>query len=184
MAIKRYPIVRFPAASLAKTATPVVAFDKSLDRTIQRMIPTMREAIGIGLAANQVGLPLSLAVIEYKPAKHDNLSEAVPVLAIVNPVILAYCQELDEMKEGCLSCPGIEVAIRRSTSITVRYQTEQGEAVEQTISGFPARIYQHEIDHLNGKVILDRAHGQKALIAAYRADPEGFTARATGVTKR
>jgi len=152
----------------------VTEFGKPLERIVQRMIPTMRDAVGIGLAANQVGLPLSLAVIEYEPKRTEAQDERVPVHAIVNPVILTYGSELDQVEEGCLSCLGIEVPVQRSTSITVRYQSVDGAVHETEITGFAARIYQHEIDHLNGFTILDRAHGKRALVEAYRANPARF----------
>jgi len=183
MSIPLYPIVHFPHDVLATTTQPVTNFGKPLEKIIKRMIPTMRGAEGIGLAANQVGLSLQLAVIEYVPREQHKRgekklrSEHVPLHAIVNPSIMTYSDEEEEMTEGCLSCPGIEVKVWRSTSITVRYQQEDGESVEKVVTGFPARIYQHEIDHLNGLVILDRAHGQKAVIAAYRANPSEFVAR-------
>lgn len=177
MSVPLYPIVAYPANILRHTADPVVHFDAALKRIVKRMIPTMREAIGIGLAANQVGLPIALAVIEYKPVKNDRLSQPVPVHAIVNPKIVSMSDETDQLEEGCLSCPGIELPIRRSTSIVVEFQTIDGERVTKTVIGFPARIYQHEIDHLNGTTILDRAEGHTALLEAYRANPAKFLNR-------
>ena len=171
-------IVYYPADVLARNCEKVTEFGKPLEKLVRRMVPTMYEAIGVGLAANQVGLSKALAVIEYIPSRDEDKDELVPLHAIVNPEILEYGPETDEMEEGCLSCPGIEVNIRRSTWIRVRAQSLDGETFEDTISGFAARIYQHEIDHLNGLLILDRAHGQKALLEAYRANPQSFIDKA------
>lgn len=178
MTIPIYPIVTYPDPGLARPTKPVSAFDHALERIIKRMVPTMRHAEGVGLAANQVGLQLSLATVEHLPAgRQENRGtkkERVALHAIVNPVILDASDEREEMMEGCLSCPGIEVKVARSVTITVRYHSPNGTLVERTIDGFEARIYQHEIDHLHGLTILDRAHGQRALIDAYRANPGRF----------
>ena len=173
MSVPTYEIVLYGDPILAQPTNQVSQFGKPLERIVKRMIPTMRDAVGVGLAANQAGMPLRLAVIEYEPKRNEK-AERIPVHAIVNPEILARGTEFDSVEEGCLSCPGIEVPVRRATSITVRYQSIDGEIHEETISGFGARIYQHEIDHLDGFTILDRANGQRALVEAYRANPARF----------
>ncbi len=176
MSIPLYPIVTYPAAILAQPAAPVTAFGRPLERIIKRMVPTMRRADGIGLATNQVGLPHSLAVIEYLPRRdrRRRMTDALPLQTLVNPRILELGAEQDERSEGCLSCPGIELMIRRPTRIVVEFQTPDGKLTTQSVTGFPARIYQHEIDHLQGTLILDRAQGQRALVEAYRSKPSEF----------
>ena len=177
--VPTFDIIQYPASILMQPCKQVTTFDAALEQTIQRMRPTMHDAIGVGLASTQINSPYSFAVIEFRPGKNDDPDEIVPFHAIINPKILEYGDEQDEMEEGCLSCPGIEVKIRRATTIRVRAQDIDGREYEQTIDGFAARIYQHEIDHLNGLLILDRAHGQKALLEAYRANPKTFADKVT-----
>lgn len=174
MPIPLYQIVRYPAPALANPTNPVITGGLGLERIVKRMVPTMRAVDGVGLASNQVGLSLSLATIEYRPRQQRDAPERVPLHVIVNPVILESSVEVSELQEGCLSCPGIELVVPRSTRIVVRFQNLTGQTVTETVSGFKARIYQHEIDHLNGQTILDQARGQRAIIAAYRAHPARF----------
>ena len=178
MSIPPYPIIHYPAVVLTAPTQPVVHFDKPLERIVKRLVPTMRQADGVGLAAPQVGLSRSLAVIEYVPRadRTARSTKPIPLHAIINPTILNYGGELDELAEGCLSCPDIELLVRRSTTIVVEFFSIDGKKTTKTVRGFAARIYQHEIDHLNGTLILDKAHGQRALIKAYRADPTRFKA--------
>lgn len=178
MSVPVYTITKFPAEILAQPTSAVTDFGKPLERVIKRMVPTMHQADGVGLAGNQVGLALSVAVIEYQPRSKRDRGERVALHTIVNPLILETSKETDDMTEGCLSCPGIEVVVTRPAGIVVAYQDETGVRIQRTVSGFEARIYQHEIDHLNGLTILDRAKtGQSAVVDAYRANPAAFAQR-------
>jgi peptide deformylase len=174
MSVPQYRILTYPNPLLAVPTARVTTFGPTLERIVKRMVPTMRAVDGVGLAGNQVELSLSLATVECRPRRVRDEVERIPLHTLVNPVIVAASDDLDELKEGCLSCPGIEVLVLRSTQVTVRFQTPTGQLVTETVTGFKARIYQHEIDHLNGRTILDRASGQRALIAAYRANPTRF----------
>ena len=108
----------------------------------------MRDAFGIGLAATQLGVPHRLLVYRVEPDS--------PVNALVNPEIEWSSKEDEIFEEGCLSLPGVHVDVERSIHVRVRAQDETGEAVSVEASGLEARVIQHEIDHLDGVLILDR----------------------------
>jgi peptide deformylase len=126
-----------------------------LNNLIATMFHTMRAAKGVGLAAPQIGEPLQLAVIGFE-GEH---------VVLINPTILGYGKEQDEMWEGCLSLPGVRGVVPRPSSIVVRYTDAQGITIKREIEGYMARIFQHEIDHLNGTVYVDRITDIKTLIA-------------------
>lgn len=153
-------IIFYPDPRLRKISEPVTRFDDDLARLASRMLELMREERGVGLAAPQVGINLRMFVMN-----HDGKPENDRI--IVNPQLLdAEGHETDE--EGCLSLPHIRAQIDRSTKLVLRAQDVTGRPIEQTGEGFIARIWQHETDHLNGVLLLDRM---------------GFTAR-MGVRKK
>ena len=138
-------------------------------REIQKLIDTMRtcmhEAPGVGLAAPQVGLALQLAVIEDREEYHKDVSEAllqererspVPFHVIVNPVLEEVGGETAEFFEGCLSLSGFSALVPRARIVRVTCLDERGEAKVIEASGWYARILQHEVDHLNGALYIDR----------------------------
>lgn len=138
-------------------------------REIQKLIDTMRtcmhEAPGVGLAAPQVGLALQLAVIEDREDYHKDVSEAllqererspVPFHVIVNPVLEEVGGETAEFFEGCLSLSGFSALVPRARIVRVTCLDERGEAKVIEASGWYARILQHEVDHLNGALYIDR----------------------------
>jgi peptide deformylase len=129
------------------------------------MQETMRDAPGVGLAAPQIGLPLQLAVIEDRPEytrdiSADRLAErqrqAVPFQVLINPRIVEQSSEQVEFFEGCLSLAGFSALVKRSRQVAVEYRDERGEARRIEAQGWYARILQHEIDHLNGRLYIDR----------------------------
>ncbi|RKZ19728.1 peptide deformylase [bacterium] len=134
----------FPDPVLREKAQEVKRFDEGIREVIQRMRRIMQEAEGIGLAAPQIGILQRIIV-------GDTGEERV---AIVNPEILQAEGE-DVMEEGCLSIPGVYIEIRRPTWIKVRGIDENGDEKEWEIEGLLARVVQHEIDHLNGTLIVD-----------------------------
>ena len=138
-------------------------------REIQKLIESMRavmhEAPGVGLAAPQLGLPLRLAVIEDREEYHKDVSEAllkererspVPFHAIVNPTLETIGEESAEFFEGCLSVSGFSALVLRARAVRVTCLDEHGESKVIEASGWYARILQHEIDHLNGMLYIDR----------------------------
>ena len=128
------------------------------------MRDTMRDAPGVGLAAPQIGLAIQLAVIEDQPSYVQGIPQevlaqrertAVPFLVLVNPKIVEYSSETVEFFEGCLSVAGFSALVRRSRSVRVEYLDENAQPKTIEASGWFARILQHEIDHLNGRLYID-----------------------------
>ena len=120
------------------------------------MIRTMRSSGGVGLAAPQVGVPLRIAVMEMHPTElRPRLAQRGP-LTIVNPRIVSYGTRSTSSWEGCLSFMQLRGRVPRSNSVTVEYQATGGEVVREIATGLWARIFQHEIDHLDGIVYVDR----------------------------
>jgi len=131
---------------------------------IQRMIYTMRRAPGVGLAAPQIGESLALAVMEMRPnPTRPNIARKGPIV-IVNPKITKYSSKKVSDWEGCLSFGGVRAQVPRSESITVEYYNEHGEKIVEKATGLWARIFQHEIDHLNGFVYVDRVKDTKSFM--------------------
>jgi len=133
---------------LRTKARPVDRFDDGLRHEVQRMGLLMNDALGIGLAATQVGVPHRVLVYRVE---HDS-----PVNALVNPEILWCSKDSEAMEEGCLSLPTVHVDVERPIHVRVRACDEHGEEILIEASGLEARVIQHEIDHLDGVLILDR----------------------------
>ncbi len=133
---------------LRATALPVERFDEALQREVQRMGELMHDALGVGLAATQLGVLHRLLV--YRAYPEDQLT------ALVNPVIEWRSDELEAAEEGCLSLPGVHVEVERPASVRVRALDEHGEELKIEAEGLTARVIQHEVDHLDGVLILDR----------------------------
>jgi peptide deformylase len=149
----------------ARPLTPSEILTDEIQRLIRDMQETMRDAPGVGLAAPQVGLPLQLAVIEdreelWKALSPEEIAEKerrpVPFHVIVNPRIVHLGDEQRCFYEGCLSLAGFSAVVPRSGTIRVEYLDEKGEFHDAEISGWYARILQHEIDHLLGTLYIDR----------------------------
>ncbi len=137
---------------LKSRATPVKEFDESLEHLAEEMIRVMREAEGVGLAANQIGRLKRIFVAVYREDEEGEVQE----FAIVNPVIEERSETTEKDIEGCLSIPETRVEVERPTAVTVSGQDPSGEPVSIEAEGLLARIFQHEIDHLDGVLILDR----------------------------
>ncbi len=133
---------------LRSRALKVAAFDGNLRDQVRRMAQLMEEALGIGLAATQVGL--MNRVLVYRIDADGALA------ALVNPVLEWAGDEREAMEEGCLSLPGVLVEVERPVHVRVRAQDESGEDILIEASGLEARVIQHEMDHLDGVLILDR----------------------------
>ena len=128
----------------------------NLSELIQNMIETMQKADGVGLAGPQVGLPVSLFVVDLDVLKDDYPEYEGFVHAYINPEIVEVGDETELIEEGCLSLPGIHESVRRPTRIHALYTDEQGVDHDEWIEGFLARVFQHEYDHLEGKLFVDR----------------------------
>lgn len=141
-------IRRFGDPVLKSRATVVDRFDDALRAQVGRMGGLMHDALGVGLAAPQVGL--SQRVLVYR------LGAEAPLMALVNPQIEWSSDEQETMEEGCLSIPAVHVDVERPVHVRVRAQDETGAGRLVEASGLEARVIQHEIDHLDGVLILDR----------------------------
>ena len=133
---------------LRSTALPVERFDEELRAEAERMDELMQAALGVGLAATQVGILHRLLV--YRAYPED------PTTALVNPVLEWVSEEREAAEEGCLSLPGIHVEVERPARVRVRAQDTAGAELLVEADGLEARVIQHEIDHLDGILILDR----------------------------
>jgi peptide deformylase len=133
---------------LKSRATPVDRFDDSLRRQVSRMAGLMNDAVGVGLAAPQLGISQRLLVYRVGPD--------APLVALANPEIEWSSEDEEVAEEGCLSIPGILVDVERPVFVRVRAQDENGDDRVVEASGLEARVIQHEVDHLNGVLILDR----------------------------
>ncbi len=145
---------------LKTRAAPVETFDDSLARLTEEMLATMRENDGVGLAANQVGRLKRVLVASVEDEDY----------VIVNPVLSELSETTEQGQEGCLSIPGINVEVDRPTAVTVTGQDASGEPLRIEAKDMLARVLQHEVDHLDGVLILDRTDRQsrKAAMREWR----------------
>ena len=134
---------------LKSSATPVDRFDDSLRTQVSRMAGIMEDAIGIGLAAPQLGISQRLLIYRVGPD--------APLIALANPELEWAGEEREEGEEGCLSIPGVALEVERPVHVRVRARDEHGEQRLVEASGLEARVLQHEMDHLDGVLLLDRA---------------------------
>ena len=144
-------VLRQPAKRIAKV-------DDKIRAIIKEMLQTMYSADGIGLAAPQVGIHKQLIVIDCDPQNSDN-----PPLVLINPKIVKYSSQVCDSEEGCLSIPGVYLPVTRPESIEVTYKNENGKPSKLKASGLLSRAIQHEMDHLNGVMFVDRVENSLAL---------------------
>jgi peptide deformylase len=133
---------------LRTKARPIERFDDALREEIERMAHLMDDALGVGLAATQVGVVHRLLV--YR------VMQSGPVAALINPEVEWSGRDTEAMEEGCLSLPGVLVEVDRPLHVRVRALNEYGEPIKIEATGLEARVIQHEMDHLDGVLILDR----------------------------
>ena len=152
-------IVTLPDPVLKRKARPVHKFDKNLQTLLDDMVETMRDAPGVGLAAPQIGLSERIIVIEYYERDEDEEVEAAPkkVWALINPEIVKTSDERLMGVEGCLSIPGLVGEVERHAEVHVKGLNRHGRPMKVKAKGWLARIFQHEIDHLNGVLFTERA---------------------------
>jgi len=143
-------IKKYPAPVLKKKATAVSVFDEDLQKLIDDMVETMYAAPGVGLAAPQVGVSKRLAVIDISSRDDQH-----PLIVLINPCVLRTAGEV-EFEEGCLSIPEYTAKVKRSESLVVRAHDRNGDEVEIEADGLLAIALQHEIDHLDGFLLIDR----------------------------
>jgi peptide deformylase len=151
-------IALLPDPVLRRKAKKITVFDKDFQTLVDNMVETMRHAPGVGLAAPQVSVSNRLVVVEYGEEDDDgNEVTAKKLYVVANPEISAASEELEKGIEACLSIPGLVGEVERHTKIVVKGLNRFGKPVKITAEGWLARIFQHEIDHLEGIVYPDRA---------------------------
>jgi len=160
--MSQLPIVSIPDKILRQKTRPVTRFDADLQRLIDDMIATLREANGVGLAAPQIGRPIQLAVILTLPEEDDEgneIEDTRELYVIINPEIFWRSKETTKGIEGCLSIPGYLGEVERHESVRVRGLDRHGRKLRLRLFDWTARIFQHEIDHLNGELYIDKLTG-------------------------
>jgi len=154
-------IVTLPDPVLRRKARPIATFDDSLQTLIDDMLETMREAPGVGLAAPQVNISERLIVVEYSDDEEDENGEFIEMpkklYVMINPEIVKTSEETELGVEGCLSIPGVMGEVERFSMVQLKGLNRRGRPMKLKAEGWLARIFQHEIDHLNGIVFPDRA---------------------------
>jgi peptide deformylase len=146
-------IRQYPDPVLRMRAREVDRFDDDLLRLVGRMKALMQDAAGVGLAATQVGVLRRLFVFQRTAGDEDAEPDTV---AVVNPAIVERGEETEVDDEGCLSLQGVLVPVERATRLTLEGADEHGNPVRYELEELPARVVQHEVDHLDGTLILDR----------------------------
>lgn len=152
MAIRE--IVTHPSPVLRRKAQKVKEFGPELQSLIDDMVETMRVAPGVGLAAPQVGISQRVIVVEYGDDEDEN--KPPKLYAVVNPEIIRQGEEIEVGTEGCLSIPGFVGDVERAGDIVLKGFNRRGQPIRLKAAGWLARIFQHEIDHLNGILFIDR----------------------------
>ncbi len=153
-----HPVLRTLAAPVERpTSVDVRAL-------IDDMLATLREADGVGIAAPQVYEPVTLFIVASRPNPRYPEAPTMEPEVVINPEILERSEDMIKGWEGCLSIPGIRGEVRRHRRIRTRYQTVGGQQIEREFTGFVARIFQHEDDHLRGIVFLDRLESTRDLV--------------------
>ncbi len=165
MSVREIVTVGHPV--LRERAREVTAEELASSETqqfIDDLIDTMRNANGAGIAANQVGVPIRIATIEVGDNPRYPYKPRIPLTVVVNPIIEPVDDELVEINEGCLSVPNLRGSVMRNVNVRVRYLDRDGVAHDEIRRGLTAGTFQHECDHLDGVLFLDRV-----------VDPRTFT---------
>ena len=150
-----HKILEYPDPKLREKASPVDSVDKTIQKLAEDMAETMYAAPGIGLAATQIGEPLQVITLDISPGREE-------LIVLVNPEIISSEGECTA-EEGCLSLPGFKENIRRKSKVLVRGLNHEGKEVSITAEGLLAAAFQHEIDHLNGVLLLDKVSRLKRM---------------------
>jgi peptide deformylase len=178
------PVLRTPAAPLSRAELA----DPDTQRLIDDLIETKRAANGAGLAANQVGDPRRIAIVEIEPGNpRYPYKPPLPLTVLVNPRIVGGTTAQIEINEGCLSVPDLRGAVLRSAEVEVEYEGREGTTRRQTVRGLTAGTFQHEIDHLEGVLFLDRVRDPRSLATWEMFDRHGrraFEEHARAIVER
>ena len=159
IALLGHPVLRQIAAP------PLAVPDPGLDAFSQDLLATLMESGGVGIAAPQVFVSERVIVVASRPNARYPQAPVMEPLVMVNPELVATGSETELGWEGCLSVPGLRGQVPRHRTVSVVYQDLSGSRRELDLEGFPARIFQHELDHLNGLFFLDRVEDNRHLVS-------------------
>ena len=150
---------------VARPLQPEEIESPALKELLADMVDTLHDYGGIGLAAPQIGEPLRLAIIEIPggPTRYGELAP-MPLTVFINPVVAVLNSATAGYWEGCLSVPGLRGFVERPQHVRIDYQNMQGAAARLELQGFPATVFQHEFDHLDGKLFVDRIDDTRLLV--------------------
>jgi peptide deformylase len=151
------PVLRIPARPVTDPLAPAV------QALIDDLLVTVADADGVGIAAPQVFEPLTLFIVASRPNLRYPQAPAMEPTVMINPQLLWRSDELDKGWEGCLSIPGLRGLVPRHRRIGIRYLTRSGTVREEEYAGFLARVFQHEFDHVQGLVFIDRVESTREL---------------------
>jgi peptide deformylase len=172
----------------ARKVTPEELRSDAVQSLIDDMIETMRAANGAGLAANQVAETLRVAVVEVRPGNpRYPYKPAIPLTVIVNPVIEPLDDEIEQINEGCLSVPDLRGEVPRHVNIRLRYLDREGVEHDEVRRGLTAGTFQHELDHLDGTLFVDRVADPRTLTTwaqFERFHKDAFVERARRLVER
>jgi peptide deformylase len=178
------PVLRRPAGPLSREALS----DPRTQQFIDDLIDTKRAAAGAGLAANQVGDARRIAVVEIEPGNpRYPYKPPYPLTVLVNPRVVSASSEMVEINEGCLSVPGLRGTVARHAEVEVEFEDREGVTQRVAVAGLSAGTFQHEIDHLDGVLFLDRVSDPRSLTTWEMFDRHGraeFEARARDIVER
>ena len=150
------PIYTYGQSVLKKEAEDIDSSYEGIEQLIKDMFETLRKAEGVGLAAPQVGLPIRLAVVDLDVISDDQPEFKGYFRTYINPYIEETSGDAVPYEEGCLSFPGIHEMVNRPSKVRISWLDENFKEHDEWFEGFPARVLQHEIDHLDGKCFIDR----------------------------
>jgi peptide deformylase len=150
---------------LRRRAKPVTRRDwPKLRQWVPQMMAAMRRAKGVGIAAPQVGLGKQLFIVAPEPSVRYPSARRVPPIVMINPKLLSHSKSSDRMMEGCLSIPGLRGEVPRWTSVIIEFTDLQGARRRAKLDGFIARIFQHEFDHIQGNLYVDRVQDTRTFM--------------------
>ena len=170
--LEEYPILTVGDPRLRVRSQPVIdSQDPELQRLIDILLETVQAAEGVGIAAPQLGYPQRVLVLASRPNSRYPQAPWLDPLVVINPQTLAVSDQLARGWEGCLSVPGQRGEVDRHHQVEVAYLDRQGQPQRQVWQGFVARVYQHELDHLEGRLFIDRLDPEAEVLSesAYQA---------------
>jgi peptide deformylase len=149
---------------LRQIAQPIYTIDASIHALIDNLMTTLLESNGVGIAAPQVAVSLRLLIVASRPNPRYPDAPKMEPTVMINPRLLSVSEAIEKGWEGCLSVPGIRGFVPRHRQVEIEYTSQDGTLQQQILTDFVARIFQHEFDHLNGMVFLDRLETTQDII--------------------